>query len=136
MALFRNFSANTIRKLNGSPWELKSSLTTEIHQGDHEDMQSSATMCFPWAVVEVKKRPHKQTHPQKQQVRDRCYQQAANASASALDIMSRLFQEPSGPLPDDLPPIIAFTCVGPELRLGKYRRQKGQGKRLHGFQYV
>jgi hypothetical protein len=115
MALFRNFSADTIRKLSGSPWELKPSLTAKIHQGDFGNMESADTMCFPWAVIEVKKRPHKQqdvTH-----VRDRCFQQAANASATALDIMTRLFQEPGGHISDELPPSIAFTCIGPELRL-------------------
>jgi hypothetical protein len=111
MDLFRNFSADTIRKLSRSPWELKSSLTTKIPQGDLEDLQNSDTMCFPWAVVEVKK------CPRRQDVRHRCYRQAANASATALDITTRLFEEPGGHVSDDLPPIIAFTCVGPELRL-------------------
>lgn len=111
MELFRNFSSDTIRKLNGSPWQLKASLTTKIHQEDLKDPQTSYTICFPWAVVEIKKRPNRQD------LRDRCYQQAANASATALDIMTGLFQKSDGHISHDMPPIIAFTCVGPEFRL-------------------
>jgi hypothetical protein len=104
----QNFSGDTIRELNNSPWELKASLTPKIHQRHRTDLKDSDLMCFPWAVVEVK-------HPLGS--KDFCYRQAANASAKALDIMTRLFEEPGGQVPNDLPPIIAFTCIGPELRL-------------------
>jgi hypothetical protein len=114
MELFQNFSVDTIRKLNGPPWELKASLSTRIHQEDlkiTQNPESSGIICFPWALVELKK------SPDGHDPRDRCYQQAANASAAALDIMTRLFQQSDGHISDNLPPIIAFTCVGPEFRL-------------------
>lgn len=31
--------------------------------------------------------------------------------------MVSLFQEAYGEIPDDMPPIIAFTCIGPEIKL-------------------
>lgn len=111
MEIARNFFADTIRRFNDSPWELKPSLTTKIYQDDCTELHTSDLMCFPWAVVEVKRRSTDEG------VKDFCYQQAANASATALDIMTRLFGASDGRIPDDLPPIIAFTCNGPELRL-------------------
>jgi hypothetical protein len=86
-------------------------LTTRIHLDHLKNTRNYDIMCFPWAVVEVKVRPDRQG------VGDRSYDQAANASATALDIVTRLFEEPGGHVPDDLPPTIAFTCNGPELRL-------------------
>ena len=111
MDIARNFFADTIRRFNDPPWELKLSLTTKIHQEDSAELRTSDLMGFPWAVVEVKRRSTDEG------VKDFCYQQAANASATALDIMTSLFEKSDGRALDELPPIIAFTCNGPELRL-------------------
>jgi len=111
MDIARNFLADTIRRFNDSPWKLKLSLTTRIHHGDSAEFRTSDLMCFPWAVVEVKRRSTDEG------LKDFCYQQAANASATALDIMTGLFKTSDGRFTNDLPPIIAFTCNGPELRL-------------------
>jgi hypothetical protein len=111
MDIARNFLADTIRRFNDPPWELKPSLTTKIYQEDNAELRTSDLVCFPWAVVEVKRRSTDEG------VKDFCYQQAANASATALDIMTRLFKTSDGRVTDDLPPIIAFTCNGPELGL-------------------
>ena len=64
--------------------------------------------CFPWAVVEVKK------HVRTSNVSpiERCYCQAANASAAALDLRAQLFNKLSSDAVSSLPPVIAFTCVG------------------------
>lgn len=64
--------------------------------------------CFPWAVVEVKK------HVRTSDVSpiERCYCQAANASAAALDIRAQLFNKVSGDAVSSIPPVIAFTCIG------------------------
>jgi hypothetical protein len=104
----RNFSGATIRKLNNRPWELKASLTNKIHQKIPTELKDSDLMCFPWAVVEVKHSSGR---------KDFCYRQAANASATALDVMIRLFTGPGDRILDDMPPVIAFTCIGPEFRL-------------------
>ena len=68
-------------------------------------------MCFPWAVVEVKK-PNV-----KEQDVEFCYCQAVNGSAVALRIFESIFLEAYGAIPHDLPPIIAFTCIGPDLKV-------------------
>lgn len=64
--------------------------------------------CFPWAVVEVKK------HVRTSDVSpiERCYCQAANASAAALDLRAQLFNKVSSDAVLSLPPVIAFTCIG------------------------
>ncbi|KAI7177126.1 hypothetical protein KC316_g9704 [Hortaea werneckii] len=74
-------------------------------------LNSSDLMCFPWAVVEVK-----QPRVEKSKVEE-CYCQAANGSAMALRMLGALFRNATGCVPTDLPPIIAITCVGPELRV-------------------
>lgn len=107
----RNFSIAAMQRYNNSPWDLKASLTKKIYQEEHVDLRTSDLMCFPWAVVEVK------CHSTDDRAKDFCYRQAANASATALDIMTALFKESAHSNPDNLPPIIAFTCTGPELRL-------------------
>jgi hypothetical protein len=111
MEVARSFFAETIRGLNDPPLKLKPSLTTKIYQDDRAELHTSDLICFPWAVVEVKRRSKDEG------VKNFCYQQAANASVTALDIMTRLFEVSGGQAPDDLPPIIAFTCIGPEIRL-------------------
>jgi hypothetical protein len=50
-----------------------------------------------------------------------CYRQAANATAAALDIQEALFKETHKHLCDGtplgFPPIVAFTCVGANIRV-------------------
>ena len=111
MDIARNFSAESIRRFNNSPWTLKLSLTTKIYQEHSSELYTADLVGFPWAVVEVKRRSTDES------VKNFCYQQAANASATALDIMTHLFEVSDGRALNDLPPIIAFTCIGPELRL-------------------
>ncbi|KAI7212562.1 hypothetical protein KC333_g7061 [Hortaea werneckii] len=74
-------------------------------------LNNSDLMCFPWAVVEVK-----QPRVEKSEV-EKCHCQAANGSAMALRMLGALFRNATGCVPTDLPPIIAITCVGPELRV-------------------
>jgi hypothetical protein len=71
-------------------------------------MSSSDLTCFPWAVVEFKKEAQAcSVSPE-----DRCYCQAANASAAALDLRRLLFANIFDDAVSILPPVIAFTCVG------------------------
>ncbi|CAO2657104.1 Nn.00g032300.m01.CDS01 [Neocucurbitaria sp. VM-36] len=72
----------------------------------HRTFLGSADLaCFPWAVVEFKREPRPGVS-----LEERCYCQAANASAAALDLRTQLLTD------DDacstVPPVIAFTCVG------------------------
>jgi hypothetical protein len=77
--------------------------------------------CFPWAVVEIKPATAKQKDVLY------CYCQAANASASANELMVSLFEKAFGEVPDDMPPIIVFTCIGPEIRLWLTYREMVDG---------
>ena len=93
---------------------LISSPTTGLQRildGKKKELKTPDLLCFPWAVVEVKIAGAARAKE------EFCYCQAANASATALDILKSLFETAARPVPDDLPPIIAFTSVGPELKL-------------------
>lgn len=67
--------------------------------------------CFPWAIVEAK---HGMVNGN---TKDFCYRQAANATSVALSMFSTIFRTANGAIADDLPPVIAFTCVGPAIRV-------------------
>jgi hypothetical protein len=83
--------------------------------------------CFPWAVVEVKKQvPVKQCTAV-----ERCYCQAANAAAAAIALRGQLFDKVIRDAYSTMPPVIAFTCCGPEVRvwLMYYTEPDAEGKR-------
>lgn len=67
--------------------------------------------CFPWAVVEMK-RHATNSH----ESIERCYCQAANAAAAALELQAQLFDK-LGETSPELPPVVAFTCVGPIVKV-------------------
>lgn len=84
--------------------------------------------CFPWAVVEFKKQvPGSRTSPV-----ERCYCQAANASAAALELQGQLFALVVDKTYSTLPPIISFTCIGPIVRvwLTYYTEPDSTGKQV------
>lgn len=68
-------------------------------------------MCFPWAIVEVK---HDDTESREG---DKCYRQAANASAAALDIERSLVKSLRNGPQQPIYPVTAFTCRGRELKV-------------------
>lgn len=47
----------------------------------------------------------------------RCYCQAANAAAAALDLQAQLFGKLRDSCSLQPPPVIAFTCVGPVVKV-------------------
>jgi hypothetical protein len=69
------------------------------------------TSCFPYAVVEMKRDDEVTDESAR-----RCYCQAANAAAVALELQAQLFDK-LGELSPARPPVIAFTCVGPIVRV-------------------
>jgi hypothetical protein len=77
-------------------------------------LSSTNKSCFPWAVVEMKR--HAKTYDGSV---ERCYCQAANAAAAALELRAQLFDKLSGDilLQPPLPPVIAFTCIGPIVKV-------------------
>jgi hypothetical protein len=48
---------------------------------------------------------------------ERCYCQAANAAAAALDIQAQLFGKLNDTSSLQPPPVVAFTCVGPVVKV-------------------
>jgi hypothetical protein len=65
--------------------------------------------CFPWAVVEFKRDNQKKAQE--------CYSQAANAAAVALEMREALIRTAVPEHAHPAAPVVAFTCVGPEIRL-------------------
>jgi hypothetical protein len=80
---------------------------------DRSEWSSSDRSCFPWAIVEIEKDV---TSPHHVAV-ERCYCQAANAAAAALDIQAQLFGKLNDTLSLQPPPVVAFTCVGPVVKV-------------------
>ena len=57
-----------------------------------------------------------------------CYCQAANASSAALSLQAHLLARAYGTVPKALSPIIAFTCIGPRIKVWlTYRLETSQG---------
>ena len=107
-----------------------------------ESLQLRATdlICFPWAIVEVKKNKekimpgaaytkHNRKIARKNEASEQfCYCQAANASASALTMREELTVVANDPseLRDALV-IFSFTCIGPSVKLWVTYRRKPVG---------
>lgn len=84
-------------------------------------------LCFPSAVIEVKH------HNVKSNDRTKCYCQAANASSSALAMLSKLSAYPYGSLsPQIVRPVVSFTFIGPEAKvwITYISSRKTKGRRL------
>lgn len=88
-------------------------LANRANLPDRLGWSSSDRSCFPWAVVEIKKDV---TSPRDVAI-ERCYCQAANAAAAALEIQVQLFEKFNDTLPLQSPPVVAFTCVGPVVKV-------------------
>lgn len=74
---------------------------------DHKQL-----LCFPSAVIEVK---HHKVKPSEERM---CYCQAANASSSALAMLSKLSAYPHGsPSPQMVRPVVSFTFIGPQAKV-------------------
>jgi hypothetical protein len=82
-----------------------------IDRPGRTDLSSSDRSCFPWAVVEMKRHAE-----DPDESIERCYCQAANAAAAALELQAQLFDKVGDPF-FELPPVIAFTCIGPIVKV-------------------
>ena len=105
----QNFSEDNLTKLE----EIKNGnlISNPIIQLDRvEGIEPKYMVCFPSAVVEIKH--HKVEKSKKTQ----CYCQAANASSTALSMLSRLYllqyRETNGINLKELRPVVAFTFIG------------------------
>jgi hypothetical protein len=78
--------------------------------------------CFPWAVVEMKR---------DDETMERCYCQAANAAAAAVTLHAQLLEKSFGDSSSLVPPVIAFTTVGPNVKVWlAYQTSDNSGRQL------
>ncbi|KAF1940462.1 hypothetical protein EJ02DRAFT_513093 [Clathrospora elynae] len=102
-------------------------------------LRGSDRSCFPWAVVEMKRDAATPDQSTK-----KCYCQAANAAAAALELQAQLFDK-LGETSPELPPVVAFTCIGPNVKVwlayqdqttkSKKRTQTDLGSGIATFHY-
>jgi hypothetical protein len=129
----RSFSLDVLSKLRSKGEDaLKSAPTTKLRQwgsGKNPTLSDADLMCFPWAIVEIKKGKEESILGTDRNVAQRneqfCYCQAANASAEALTLRENLAVAANDPseLHDGLV-IFSITCVGPSVKLWiTYRRK-------------
>ena len=121
--LLQTFSLQVLGKLvqQGISCTPTTGLKKWVNSTERTQVRGTDKMCFPWAVVEMKRHAEIDEAPIV-----RCYCQAANAAAAALEMQSQLFNN----LGEDAllrpPPIIAFTCIGPIVKVWlAYRDEPG-----------
>ena len=112
----QGFSLQVLKDLrNNSKLLLKSAPTTpfkDYNETKHPTLGAQHLICYPWAIVEAKKCKSNKSDE------IFCYCQAANASASALQLRERLARKSKDPSrAHDTLSIFAFTCVGPSVKL-------------------
>ena len=121
-AIFANnwaklFSYDFLRSnCNNDGRGLKSAPTKGLSSGkDIKDLGDPELLCYPWAVVEIKRATSLPADGKD------CYRRAANSSAAALEIQDSLLKESYGHLYGSESsgqfPTVAFTCVGPEIKV-------------------
>lgn len=93
---------------------LKCTLTNHLlhaKPGSSVQLLKHQLMAFPWAIVEVKP----EDVPDARETF--CFNQAANATAAAIRMYKRLTDACPGSEGRDIPAVIAFTCVGPRVKV-------------------
>lgn len=109
-----------------------------------DTLQAKDLMCFPWAIVEVKRgiseplanqSPINKREARKHEERTEfCYCQAANASAAALILRERLAEKADATSGAEAAHVIfAFTCVGSTAKLWITYRKKPVRLKLYSI---
>lgn len=107
----RTFHAEVLRILQ-QKMKIIPALTTGLSKRSNlNGLKTSDLLCYPWAIVEFKHAVGGNSDKVK------CIGQGKRAAKCALDMLRLLFEEATESVPDDLPPIIFFTCVGPEVQV-------------------
>lgn len=110
--LVTNFSLEVLGDLRSA--SLISSPLGGLHRWSKDkavDLSQDQLVCFPWAVVEL--------HPREVSLKSEgqySYSQAANGAIAALRLNEELSNWATGGY-DSVPPVVAFTCVGAEIRV-------------------
>ncbi|ORY15326.1 hypothetical protein BCR34DRAFT_184004 [Clohesyomyces aquaticus] len=132
----RYFSRGVLSKLrrNADP-KVKSAPTTHLQttKDESQTLNANGSICFPWAVVEVKRNKvitaaslkHSSENKEMEQF---CYCQAANASARALELREGLLKGVKFTKERrNIQVIFSLTCVGPSVKLWvTYRKNSGE----------
>lgn len=112
--LLQTFSMQVLGKLIGLG--ISCTPTTALRQWvsapGKTEMSNTDRSCFPWAVVEMKRKPTKD-----KALIERCYCQAANGAAAALEMQEKLFDKLGHDAFSKPPPVVAFTCIGPIVKV-------------------
>jgi hypothetical protein len=122
----QSFSLDVLGKLrsNGVHSATTTGLRRWAETKNGVKLKAPDLLCYPWAIVEMK---HSQVSSAEV---EKCYCQAANASAAALSLQEQLLALAFGTIPRTLSPIIAFTCIGPRIKVWLTYRWKGFGKKF------
>ncbi|KKZ60765.1 hypothetical protein EMCG_04575 [[Emmonsia] crescens] len=110
--LVTNFSLEVLGGLRSAG--LISSPLGGLHRWSKDkavDLSQDQLVCFPWAVVEL--------HPREVSLKSEgqySYSQAANGAIASLRLNEELSNRATGGY-DSVPPVVAFTCVGAEIRV-------------------
>lgn len=105
--LVTNFSLNTLADLGPAvicPTIHPSIIKTRMTEGQTPERKD--LICFPWALLEVQSST---------ETVEACYCRAAIGANAALDANRKL--QPVWVAAKDIPPVIFFTCSGPEIRV-------------------
>ncbi|KAI7278113.1 hypothetical protein KC345_g6152 [Hortaea werneckii] len=105
------FRAETLRILRQVAQLISSPGTGLSKEKNLNGLSSLDLLCYPWAIVEFK------CGTVDNAGKTRCITQGEGAAKCALDMLRSLFETAYGSVPDDLPPIIFFTCVGPKIQV-------------------
>ncbi|KAI9147079.1 hypothetical protein HJFPF1_13110 [Paramyrothecium foliicola] len=107
-SIIDNFSLKTLEHL--SQYGLESNSAGIFRRGRKTPIEPSDCICFPWFIVEHKKKEHS--------LEEECYCQAANAGAATVMMLQTLSKhcERRG---DDIqvPPVATMTTVGEVVRI-------------------
>ncbi|KAI9714004.1 MAG: hypothetical protein M1820_000734 [Bogoriella megaspora] len=120
----QNFSLKELRRLRerSDGRCLLSSPTKNFWIQEDGNYQDQKMSCFPWAVVESKKN--------RMNTAEFCYCQAANAACAAVKLMENLIRSPESVHNVDketIPPVVAFTTVGPYVKVWLAYSKPGLG---------
>lgn len=119
-----NFSLSWHRELRGKGITTSPCKILEKDGRIKPSLGKSNRICFPWAIVEIKRDIRPGESPWA--IENRCYCQAANACAAALALQEPLGKRLWDELQADIYPIIAFTCIGPIVKTWvAYNRYNG-----------
>ncbi|KAI9695123.1 MAG: hypothetical protein M1820_008891 [Bogoriella megaspora] len=122
----QSFSLDVLRRLRSNEvfTAPASGLRRLNKNGSTAKIEIHDKLCFPWAIVEFK---DDQASPA--EIKE-CYCQAANGSAAALSLRERLFHQAQSQVPKTVPPVIAFTCIGPRIKLWLTYRSEEHGRKI------